>query len=575
MTAERRLWSNLLAPTLALCLLVALFEAPGFWLGAPRPSGELVVLLSAYLASRKLARGGRVLRWLLAALTVFLVLYRIDRVVFLSFLSEEPLLYDQFFMLRHLYVLAGDLWSPEVAAMTAGGGGVIAVVVLSCRLLLGWLTRGLDAMPDRRVLGIISACWLLTLVGSIPALEYVRWITPGLIRNVAESQRIFWAVRAGVRDSPYHAYEKLELRTRPDVYLFLVESYGRFIADHPATAPAWRKRMASMQRELEQAGWHVVSGFSKAPIAGGRSWFAEASLLMGTLVRYESVFHHLIARIDRVPNLVGFLDAQGYETVLLAPADRARAGVEEVNYYNFDRVIRYHDLKYRGPRYGWGIIPDQYSLGFAHEQVLRDLDSPLFFNFHMVSSHAAWRKIPKLVDDWRSLNDVERKKKLRKERSWLGRRLKWHTERRDQFMFMGRYRKKYGRRYRKAIFYELDVIQRHLMENLPGDAIVIVMGDHQPPFLASQSRNFDVPVHIFARQPEHLAELKAQGFRPGMVIEAGAPRFRHEGLFSLLVRSLARCCGSGGPLPAYLPGGARLVDQQVPADPCDDDVFRP
>ena len=80
-------------------------------------------------------------------------------------------------------------------------------------------------------------------------------------------------------------------------------------------------------------------------------------------------------------------------------------------------------------------------------------------------------------------------------------------------------------------------------------------------------------MHVLARERERLTELKAAGFRPGMLIEADAPHFRHEGLFSLLVRSLAS--GSRSALPPYLPDGARLVDQKVPSDPGHDEVFRP
>ena len=114
----------------------------------------------------------------------------------------------------------------------------------------------------------------------------------------------------------------------------------------------------------------MASAFSKAPVMGGRSWLAEGSLIMGMHVGYEALFRQVVDQIDRVPNLVSFLKRQGYRTVLLAPADRVRPGVEAVNYYHYDQTLGFDDLHYRGPPRGWGLVPDQYSLGYVDEHVL-------------------------------------------------------------------------------------------------------------------------------------------------------------------------------------------------------------
>src|SRR6185369_10888744 len=113
---------NAARPWLALFALCALFEAPALLLAEPvRPTGELFALVTAWFASRALPpRAGRPLRLLLGTCTALLLLYRIDRILFWLFMGEEPLLYDQLFMLRHLFVLFSDLWSWQVAASLLG-----------------------------------------------------------------------------------------------------------------------------------------------------------------------------------------------------------------------------------------------------------------------------------------------------------------------------------------------------------------------------------------------------------------------------------------------------------------------
>jgi hypothetical protein len=102
------------------------------------------------------------------------------------------------------------------------------------------------------------------------------------------------------------------------------------------------------------------------------------------------------------------------------------------------------------------------------------------------------------------------------------------------------------------------VLERFLAQ-LPGDALVIIMGDHQPPLLAAETHNFDTPVHVLAKDPSLLEELRAHGFREGLWLGPSDPTtVLHEGLFSLLVRTLVRCCGNAAQSPAYLSQGVKL-----------------
>ena len=83
-----------------------------------------------------------------------------------------------------------------------------------------------------------------------------------------------------------------------------------------------------------------------------------------------------------------------------------------------------------------------------------------------------------------------------------------------------------------------------------------MMGDHQPPAITPEKTNFDVPVHIFARDPILLEEFRERGFRNGLVPERTDPAaLEHGGFFSLIVRALVRCCGDAAKPPVYLRAG--------------------
>jgi hypothetical protein len=556
---------NAARPWLALLALCALFEAPALLLAEPvRPTGELFALLTLWFASQALPlRAGRPLRVLLGACTTLLVLYRVDRIVFWLFMGEEPLLYDQLFMLRHLFVLFSDLWSWQVAGALFGIALGIAAIVWVTR----WLLREMKAWlaPERRreLIGMLGALWLLVLAGSrfqVDAVPLVRWATPAVDANLEQSRAIYQRVQQRIGRSPYRGYAGLKLARRPDVYLVFVESYGRVLATHPMLRDMYKRQLDHLQQTLSDSGWSAVSAYTRAPIMGGRSWLAEGSVLMGTHVGYEALFHHLIDQIDRVPNLVSFLAGQGYRTLMLAPADRVRRGIEKVNYYHYDQSIGFDDLDYHGPRFGWGLVPDQYSLSYVTQHTLSAAPRPMYFEFHMVSSHAPWEQVPWLVSDWTTLSTHGEPPPSQSlmNATWLRLQRYVHTQRR--FAYMGELQNGVALRYARAEFYELGVLERYLPK-LEGDALVIVLGDHQPPFLAAETRSFSTPIHVLARDPALLAQFQQHGFKDGLWVEP-TPRdpgaVRHEGLFSLIVRALVGYSSPGAPLPEYLQEGALI-----------------
>jgi len=560
-------------PWLAVCGLWLLFDAPtvirsgGLSLIGVRPSGDLLVLLTLAALSGRFP-WTRLVRVVLVAYATLLVVIRLDYVIFMLLMRDEPLLYDQVLMVRHLLVLISDLWNPATALAT--------FAILASVISLPWAIKRLlrvasELMQPSRLEGTARvgyAMWLVVmLLTSIHAIgltarPLVAWVSPNFADNIVRSRQTYRAIARGIERPAYKELDQIHLPAdkRPDVLLLLVESYGRLMFTNQDLKTEHLARLTAMEAKLGAAGWHGVSALSRSTVSGGRSWLAEASILLGTPVMHEAVFQHLTANTGRLPNLVSFLDKQGYQTILLAAADRERPGIKAANPYRYQHYVDYATLKYRGRPYGWGIVPDQFSLGFAQERLLDKAKGPVFLNAHLMTSHAPWKEIPPLVDDWHTLNAIPTVTPVEPETKGstvvLRGLRRYQRGSGQKAWYMGGLNDTLRRDYGNAIDYELTLITDFLSARTR-DAIVIVMGDHQPPVIPKRFDKFDVPVHVFARDPGLLKEFRRQGYAPGLVPTKMVTS--HAGLLSLITRALAGQPGTGQKRPRYRPEGVSLL----------------
>ena len=567
-----------LSPWVGLVLLWLLFELPtsvkpaNCLPGSMRPTLDVLALLTVWGVSHVLPRGGRTLRIALTVWTVVLFAFRIDQMIFRLLMRDDPLLYDQWFMVQHMLVLISDLMNPSTALVVMGVVFALALSVWLTRTVLERARTLIAPERQRTTLRAATVLWGLSLCAAVASastqVELVRYATPQFLANVDTSVSTYLAIERGTKKSPYAPYANITLSDRPDVLLFIVESYGRILSAHEDMRDRHGRLLERLEGQLGKAGWHMASAFSRASVSGGRSWLAEGSILMGTPIRYEAVYQHLLAH--RVPNFVGFLNRNGYESVLLAPSDRNRPGVRLENKYDYERLLVKEDMNYRGPPMGWGLVPDQFSLDVARKKVLERKPGarPLFLNFHMVTSHAPWAAVPPLVDDPALLenltstfpvvnNDVEGN-------AAVMRRLRRYQHDEDGVHpYMNKFTAPMRRGYQSTISYDLQVISRYL-QGRADDALVIVLGDHQPPVITNANASFDTPVHIFSRNKARLDEFMRQGFSEGLRIPDSKPaQVAHSGLFSLFVRAMAQA--SGAPqktLPEVMPEGQILFSQR-------------
>jgi hypothetical protein len=548
-------------------LIPLLFDLPAVLtsteldLAALRLALDVPLLLTLWLATQ----GGRSrsVRVLLRCLAAVLVIYRFDQWVCWTLLRDEPLLYDQVFMLRHLWALIDDLMSLRTVLVLLSALATGVVLGVSVRALLRRAAPLAEGAARRRNLAILAYVWCILLMFRVAQLAsddpVVAWLTPKIAGNVRKSVRAYASVQKRLRRSPYAAYAKLALADKPDVLLFVVESYGRLLFAEENTRERHAALLRELEGELDAAGFHAASAFATATVSGGRSWIAEGNILMGTPIRYEAVFQHIVAQ--KPANFVGFLNQNGYETALLAPADRDRAGFHPVNRYGFGQLFSYDQLGYRGVPIGWGLIPDQYSLAFVERHFLSKATRPVFLNFHMVSSHAPWSEVPKFEADPAQLlisqNAAPNDEALGAEALDIS--FRRFSRGSGRFAYMRRFDAAMREGYQSTIEYDLRTITQYLARR-DEDAFVIVIGDHQPPVIARDDKSFDAPLHVLARDPARLAPLLTHGFVGGLALDAKAPSaIDHAGLFSLWVHTLMSMDCRGCTLPPVLPHGDRVL----------------
>lgn len=117
-------------------------------------------------------------------------------------------------------------------------------------------------------------------------------------------------------------------------------------------------------------------------------------------------------------------------------------------------------------------------------------------------------------------------------------------------------------RYGAAIRYQLDYILRFAGDRAGDAPLIILFGDHQPPFITPEHMGKQTPVHVLSQDQTLIDIFLAHGFVDTMDLTGTQPRtIRHEGFLSLLMKGLQATCGteSGLELP-YRDRGARVFE---------------
>jgi phosphatidylglycerophosphate synthase len=293
-----------------------------------------------------------------------------------------------------------------------------------------------------------------------------------------------------------------------DVLLVFVESYGRSAVQDSSFAPGIRAVLDRGATQLRAAGFSSRSAFLTSPTFGGLSWLAHSTTQAGVTVngqwRYDQV-----AKKGRVTLTRAFKRA-GWRAVGIMPGNR-RAWPEGRTFYHYDRVYDRRNLGYRGPDFGLPPMPDQYSLlALQRRELARRHRPPLFAEVDLISSHAPWTRIPRLIP-WDDVGDGSIFDRVPVEESTQA----------SLFGDADRARAAYGH----SIEYSLNTIFSFVRRYGDDDLVVVMLGDHQPATLVTghDDPSHDVPITVIAHDPKVMRQIAGWSWQDGVLPSPRAP----------------------------------------------------
>ncbi|MEO6082510.1 MAG: sulfatase [Umezawaea sp.] len=505
--------TTVLAGLLVLVALVAPadFEkfTPGAFLRIPVEGllGVVVVLVLPPRTRKVVAAVGGV------ALGLLLVVKMMD-------IGFDAVLYRPFDL-----VLDWPLLGPAVnyVDVTVGRVASIGVVVLAVVLFVGLLflmTRSVLRLTrvvvghrtaSIRAVALLVVAWMTLSVPGVPistgsATEFVydhaRQVRAGL------NDREAFAREASVdvfRDTP--GAELLTALRGKDVVLTFVESYGRDALENPEVAPRVTAALDAGSAQLRAAGFASRSAFLTSPTAGGGSWLAQATLLSGLWIDNQQRYRTLVAS-DRLSLPSAFARADWRSVGVMPGITQAWP---EGDYFGYRKIYEAANLGYRGPRFGYATMPDQYTLSaFQQRERSTPGHAPVMAAIPLLSSHAPWSPLPQPVD-WRDVGDGSVYNSMT-------------SGNEPPEAIFGRDPSSVRADYAKSVEYTLNTLVSYVREHGDDNLVLVFLGDHQPAqVVTGADAGRDVPITIVAKDPAVLDRIADWGWDDGLKPGGQAP----------------------------------------------------
>jgi hypothetical protein len=432
-----------------------------------------------------------------------------------------------------------------IGAVTAAIGAVLAgftVAVLSV-IRLGDLAARYRRAATHAVPAVV-AVWVALAVTGVQLFPYAPVASDSTVRlarttlaNVPRSladQKVFAAAAAQDpwRDAP--AGRLLGGLRGRDVVFGIVESYGRSALDNPKMVRTVGPALAASEAELRAAGFAARSAYLTSSTYGGGSWLAHATFQSGLWIDKQSRYRQLTAG-DRM-TLTRAFQRSGWHTVGVEPGNTH--AWPEAGFYGFERVYDARNLGYRGPRFGWSRMPDQYTLSVFQRDVYgRPGRGPLMAELSLTSSHTPFAPIPRLVD-WAAVGDG----------TVYGPIAAAGRTRDEVWKSTGKVRTEYAR----AVAYSVQSLTSWAATFGDDNLVLVVFGDHQAaPTVSGQEASHDVPISIIAKDPAVLDRVAGWGWQEGLRPDEDAPVWRMDAFRDRFLRTFA--APTGGEITSPMP----------------------
>ena len=489
----------------------------------------------------------RLFGWITGLYYVVILLFLTYFNAFEKLYRIPPILYNDLSLLKLGFFNIGDQSVLKSTVLMLLAGAVLFGLSWAVKQLIGY-TRDLQ-------LGSFSKS-VLILLGIFMIISTLKsGFTPEPVQNFQETFALMATNLKSSADARKSLknfnvdrinkkldYKSIALKAKPDIYLLFVESYGKLLFVNEQHRDPFIACLDSCSARLERKGWNMVSDFSISPVSGGESWISYTSVMFGYNIRNQGTFNSMLKdpSMARYDNLFRVLGENGYKTYRLnAMPQNSNMEVPWDTYssfYGIDQWINFNDLKYTGRLYGFGPSPpDQYSINFAAGFMKQNSPGPHALFFITQTTHHPFMSPNVVENDWRSLNSD-------------------HDS--DVFHASVFLKKPVWENYLKAICYDISALSQFIALNPDTTAVFILIGDHQPPFLAGKLDGFETPVHIICRNHKFTDAFLKYGFQAGLKPDVKTSPIRHEGIYSMLLREFVEIFGTEKAiLPEYRPYG--------------------
>jgi phosphatidylglycerophosphate synthase len=291
-----------------------------------------------------------------------------------------------------------------------------------------------------------------------------------------------------------------------DVIVAFVESYGQVAVQGSTFSPAIDSVLHQQNGMLTSAGWSTQSAWLTSPTFGGISWLAHSTLESGLWVDSNQRYNELLD--SQRFTLSDAFKRAGWHTVADDPSDNT-TWKPGTTFYHYDQLFNSLNVGYKGPRYSYSTMPDQYTLSEFQRNELTPGHKPVMAEIDLTSSHIPWAPLPTMVP-WNKLGNgsifyPEHAKAETATQVWRSNNTV------KQF-------------YGQSIQYSMTALTSWVTELNDPNLVLIVLGDHQPhTSVSGPGATHDVPISIITRAPSVLKQMSSWHWQNGLLPAPSAP----------------------------------------------------
>jgi hypothetical protein len=267
-----------------------------------------------------------------------------------------------------------------------------------------------------------------------------------------------------------------------------------------AFSPGVDAVLRSNTAALSKGGWTSESAFVNSPTFGGISWLAHSTLQSGLWVDNRQKYDQLVDT-NRF-TLSGAFKQAGWHTVADVPSNNG-FWPQGKTFYHYDQLFDGTDVGYRGPRFSYAAVPDQYTLAQFQRNELQPGHPPVMAEIDLVSSHTPWAPLPRMVP-WSEVGDGS---------IYAGQPAQSRSAS-ETWRSATTVRAMYG----QSIQYSLTALTSWVLQSHDPNLVLVLLGDHQPATTVSGPGADHVAVmSIVMRDPRLLGDVRPWNWSPGLL----------------------------------------------------------